>query len=510
MPFKWSLLTDVSSAIKGTADVEQGIGKMADSLDQLGSETAATADAAADKLSSEFKTAFDQVQAGARGAGDKVGDDIHRGARRAEEGLDELKDSGRQNAIEVAASFDGSAQSIADGFQGLAAEMFAGFGPAGVAAGVAAAAGMGLISKSLEDAEEAAETAKENIEDLRGQLEGVGNDVSKLDAQGNFLTWSKQTTEGRTNLEWMNQAVRQLGISADVLGAAWQGNGDAIAQVSAALAGRMADLNEQSTASAASSGVVDEALQAQQRELTKTADVLKSYGINVQTAADQNKDAQTFLAGMTTATNDQATATKGLVDAQQAAQDAAQQYADALTDNLSVADEGLDRFVHKGKLNLKEWAKELRERRAENATIKDFTVDVDPKLSDKALANFKALPVETQRQIAEAYEGGSNKDKKRIRANLEAEAKVSKVTVDTSGAKVDPITVNTTIDTTVTAQQAAKAADAAQTEANKSGNAVTIKTRIDRDDLQRQVNRAAASITPPTITVKTRVQKEVP
>ena len=94
--------------------------------------------------------------------------------------------------------------------------------------------------------------------------------------------------------------------------------------------------------------------------------------------------------------------------------------------------------------------------------------------------------------------------------NLMPEAKIDKVTVDTSSAKTDPITVETTIDATVTAQQAKKAADAAQDEANRSGNVIEFKTRIDRDELQRQVNRAAASITPPTITVRTKVQKEVP
>ncbi len=84
----------------------------------------------------------------------------------AAEGFEELKDEGQGTAREVAASFDGSMESIAGGFQEVAANAFAGFGPAGVVAGLAAAAGIGLVTAELTKQQEEAEETKQALLDM--------------------------------------------------------------------------------------------------------------------------------------------------------------------------------------------------------------------------------------------------------------------------------------------------------------------------------------------------------
>ncbi|MGB3375325.1 MAG: hypothetical protein WBA87_09315, partial [Microbacterium sp.] len=104
--------------------------------------------------------------------------DVKRGMRRAEDGVEEFKSEAASTAKEAAASFDGSAESIADAFQETAANAFAGFGPAGAAAGIAVAAGAGVIvehfTKIKEAADEARESAFQMAFDVGGALDAAG------------------------------------------------------------------------------------------------------------------------------------------------------------------------------------------------------------------------------------------------------------------------------------------------------------------------------------------------
>jgi hypothetical protein len=89
--------------------------------------------------------------------GDDVGKHMDDGFKKAGDGADDFKEEAGSTAREVAASFDGSADSIAGGFQELAANAFAGFGPAGAIAGLAAAAGIGVLFAQIQADSEAAE-----------------------------------------------------------------------------------------------------------------------------------------------------------------------------------------------------------------------------------------------------------------------------------------------------------------------------------------------------------------
>lgn len=129
-----------------------------------------------DDARDEIRDLRDEVNKAGR-AGKKAGDDISDGMRRAEDGAEEFKDEANSTAREAAASFDGSAESIADAFQEIAANAFAGFGPAGAIAGLAAAAGIGLAIGGIDALNQSAEEAQQWANDLAQAYIDAGGTV---------------------------------------------------------------------------------------------------------------------------------------------------------------------------------------------------------------------------------------------------------------------------------------------------------------------------------------------
>lgn len=103
-----------------------------------------------------------------------AGDDAKRGMNGAGDGVEEFGDEAKSTAKEAAASFDGSAESILDAFQEVAANAFAGFGPAGVLAGLAIAAGIGIAVGEFQKAEEAAEELRVKAVELATDAQDAG------------------------------------------------------------------------------------------------------------------------------------------------------------------------------------------------------------------------------------------------------------------------------------------------------------------------------------------------
>ena len=109
---------------------------------------------------------FDDIADASDDAGKQVGTNMEGGFDKARQGMDDFKGESVDTAREVAASFDGSAESIAGGFQEIAANAFVGFGPAGVIAGLAAAAGIGYLTTALQEAEDHRKELEERAGDL--------------------------------------------------------------------------------------------------------------------------------------------------------------------------------------------------------------------------------------------------------------------------------------------------------------------------------------------------------
>lgn len=530
MAFKISLLSDVAGFLKGTKSVEDALDDVADSLDQVARDTATDAEKAADTLEQEFTRAFDKVKTEAKQTGRRVGDDLDDGTKKAGDGIQGLKEEAGQSAREMAASFDGSVESISDMAQEIAAQAGVAFGPWGAAAGVAAGIGIGALTAHLSDLGERAAETKEKAIELANELDEVDGNPELVDwldriktsldeivdTQEWFEFWQKDG--GTTRFEKWNTDVKEFGLSWQDMIAAMTGDSAALGTVLGSLDKTIADLDSRQQWGigmdvAHARAAMDRAIKLRQGLVDEYEAV--QQGTEYYEARSQALDGlKAKQEAQTRATQDQEEAERRQAEAAAEAQRASEQWSAALTDHLSVADEGLDRFVKDGKLNLKAWADELRSRVKDTEVIEDFTVDVAPKLSPEALAAFTELPAETQAQIARAYETSGTKGKKRVIANLELEAKVAPIALDTTEAQAaaaaTPIEVPTTIITAGLPGEVRDAADLAQREARRTANEIEFGTRIDVSDLQRQVDRAAAGIRPPTIYANVKPKKEVP
>lgn len=506
MPFKLSLVSDVRSWLKGTQDVEKSLEGVADSLDDLATQSATDSDRAADTLERNFTDAFDQVKTEARTTGRKIGDDVRDGTRRATQGVDDFKNEGRQSIRETAASFSDVTDAL-DLVQEVAANAFTGFGPAGMAAGALAAIGLGAVKTVLDATADKANKAREATADLAGELIDVKGNPAALDWADKLKAqllevvntkewyefWEADNGPATRLQEWSTKA-KEYGVDMHDVTKMLTGDREAEARVLDTLNAKQAELNRvQVEANQTGVGVA-------QTYFTQAA------AVGAFTTELTNQSGQ--LRSATDLANLFAESTDGAAEAQKRAQEVAAEWATSLNEHLSVAGDGLDTFVKDGKLNLKEWADEVKARAKDVATVEDFRVDVFPKLSPETQAAFAKLPVDTQAQIAKAYKDGDKGDKKLILSNLKAEAKVSVSAADT---KVDGVvTIPTEVDTDSATKGTREAADAAQREANKTSNVIEFKTRVDASSLQAQVNRAAATITPPTVWVNVKAKKEVP
>lgn len=511
MAFKLSLVADVRGWLKGTADVEKSLDEVADSLDDLARDTKQNAEKAADSLERSFSAAFDQVKRDGRDAGRRLGDDIGDGARKAEDGLNEFKDEANSTAREAAASFSGSFDDVADAIQETLANALSGFGPIGAAAGVAAAIGIGALIGSLQESAEKAQESKDRVLDLADAIAEAGGNPAAIRWAEQLRDTMKQIVDTKEWYEfWQNSPVdkltdwsrkaKEFGVSMSDVMKAQAGDAQALARVNELLNRTVDEQNEKFRLSTDINGDQDQSYRQAAEAAARFRD---EVGGGAKEVADAVKWQQEY-----------ADATRDLADAQADAAEASGQFSDTLTDNLSVADEGLDRFVKKGKLRIAEWTEELQRRAGQNTRIKDFTVDVDTKLSPAALNNFAKLPTETQDQIAKAYRSGNKKDRKKIVQNLEAEAKIDKISIDTTGAQTQaakkPIEIPTTVAHAGAVKGAQEAADQAQKVASTERNKIEFKTKVNDDGLQSAVNRAAAAISPPTIWVNVKARKEVP
>ncbi|PPF21032.1 hypothetical protein [Rathayibacter sp. AY1A7] len=168
-------------------------------------------------------------RAGTEGGKD-LGDGMKAGADRASDGVREIGDEAASTAKEAAASFDGSAASIGDAFQEVAANAFAGFGPAGLIAGVAAAAGIGVVITKLQEGGEDAEAFKAKVGDLTSELIDAGNQGGpSLDYLVSRLKEMAAATEdGEDSLSDLYKLQDAAASSFERIAQAYAGNADGL------------------------------------------------------------------------------------------------------------------------------------------------------------------------------------------------------------------------------------------------------------------------------------------
>ena len=217
-----NFLADVRDFLKGTKNVEDELDDVADSLDDVAKE--------GEQSTEKLQDSFRDLAKATKKAGDDVGDNMKRGFKKAEDGAQEFKDEANSTAKEAAASFDGSAESIVDAFQEIAANAFAGFGAAGALAGLAAAAGIGVVSKSILDAEESAKQAQARVEELGQAMIDAGDSSQRplqsvVDELQNIVSNSEDAVKKFKDIE---RASKFVGTSAEDLALAYAGQSDAL------------------------------------------------------------------------------------------------------------------------------------------------------------------------------------------------------------------------------------------------------------------------------------------
>jgi hypothetical protein len=225
-----------------TKDAETGINNVTDSLDDaatsaedLGTTTRKAGDKVedalkdaskqADVLDRDLTKALDDGAASARTTGDAISSNVRRGADDASEGIDTLKANTASNAKEMGASFQDVGSAI-DALQGLAAEALEGFGPAGIAAGVAMAAGIGIAQQQLQAAADKVNELKEKAGELAvayadatdtERWQALNDQVDELsttitDAKSWWEVWQK---DARTGIEDVAAGINAGLISAE-------------------------------------------------------------------------------------------------------------------------------------------------------------------------------------------------------------------------------------------------------------------------------------------------------
>ena len=234
MAIKIEIVSDVSQVVADTGKLADRYDDVSDTLKDL----AKAGDRAGDQIEDAFKDgvreakklddafqdgekaakdldrkaddAFDAISKNAKRAGDDVGKSQKDGFREAGEGSETFKEEAQANAKEVAASFDGSAESIADGFQGLAAEMLSGFGPAGVAAGIAVAAGLGMASMAMQDTAEKANAARQRAVDMVDAIADAGGSLEDMDLAEQIKSWGREVLEDNWITFWADESTTRF------------------------------------------------------------------------------------------------------------------------------------------------------------------------------------------------------------------------------------------------------------------------------------------------------------
>jgi len=247
MPISIDFLANTRDVLRGTKDLEGALEGVASSLDDVSKEGKRTGEVLGDEISDgakeaesgverlerTFKELADTAKRETKSSGDAVRTNIRSGTDGAREGVRELRDESVNTAREAAASFDGSAASIGSAFQEVAANAFAGFGPAGVAAGLAAAAGIGLIIAATEEGQEQTVAFRERVSELTQELIEAGQQGGRPleDLVSKIKVLASEAEEGKTSLADLRKIAELGGYDFNELTNIYAENGEAASEL---------------------------------------------------------------------------------------------------------------------------------------------------------------------------------------------------------------------------------------------------------------------------------------
>lgn len=413
-------------------------------LDDLASDARKAADDAGDNLAEgvedgakdasdaleKVEKSFREVAAAARketaDMGTDLGTSVRKGTDEAGEGLSEFRDEANSTAKESAASFDGSAESIVDSFQEIAANAFAGFGPAGAIAGLAIAAGIGLGAAGIEKNKERTEELEQKTSDLADQyievgatgrqsMSGIADEVREL---------ATATGDGELNLSDLRETAEKTGLPFERLGLAMAGDRDELERLIESTTKHIDAIDEQQQSSY--QGAAGFARASSEAERQRDA-LLELRG--------QLQDTKTMTDDAAEASRLYAEVDDGLAEKAANAED----YAETLQGAYAEAGSSIEEFFKDGKFNLDAYNAEME---ASAAAINNYQTNVvaaSEYLSDEALAYIQSLGPDAAPAL-QAFIDAPLDQKQRTANNWDAIGQTSssafknKMTNDLSGA----------------------------------------------------------------------------
>lgn len=197
-------LEDAEKALKelgksrGPEELERGLKDAQKETEQLADKTKDTAR----EIDRQYKRAGDDIKKG-------VGD-----------GLKDAKTEAKQSGRESAASFSGEWTDVGDFLQETVANGLSGFGPLGLAAGIAGAAGIGVITETILSQQEAADELKARLSSAYQEAAEEGRnylDTAQIIAEASDLMFNNDRAD-----EWkqVQADAKQLGLDTyDVIAA---------------------------------------------------------------------------------------------------------------------------------------------------------------------------------------------------------------------------------------------------------------------------------------------------
>ena len=183
-PLTIDITSNTREAVRGAKDIGDALEEVSDSLDDLAKDgdkggsklekSFADTRKEAGKVERSFKDLADTAKRESNTAGDAIGRNVKAGTDKAEDGLNDLKSEAGSTAKEAAASF-GGIEDAGSALQEALANVFVGFGPAGAAAGIAAAVGVGIIFSKMEEGKEQTAEFKAEVAELTAELIEAGD-----------------------------------------------------------------------------------------------------------------------------------------------------------------------------------------------------------------------------------------------------------------------------------------------------------------------------------------------
>ncbi|MGA1838465.1 hypothetical protein VD659_16220 [Herbiconiux sp. 11R-BC] len=416
--FSIDIFSNVRDVQRGAGDVEDAFEKVADSLDDVTRASDKTGDmlgdsikdgskegtAALDKLERSFKDIADTAKREGSDAGDSIGRGVKKGSAEASESVKTFKEEARQNADEVASSFDGSAQSIADGFQSVAATAFSGFGPAGVIAGYAAAAGIGLVSSAFDQAGTNSEAFQAKVSALASELIETGKEGEvSLDFIGQRLQdLATGANDGEASLKDLRKAADNSGSSFKDLTDAYAGNSKGLDD----LIQRGKDLQR--------------SMEDELHGLDNSTDAGSKRTKQLTEQINAQIDYNNYLSQSKTAADEAAKAEQNFADAGgyaiKAQSEALDEYATKTQDALTETGEAWEDYTHDGIVSLDEYNAAIEKQVQAIAAYQENMVQASATLSEEALNYIRSLGPEAA-PLLQAYVDAPLEQKQRTAAN---------------------------------------------------------------------------------------------